>query len=84
VRDLPELQEAREDDQQDPEQHQRPDQLPEVAERRAVELQLEVGQGQRARERCEATRIVAERRRATNDADLVGAHRIAQESIRAH
>jgi hypothetical protein len=55
--------EQREDDVQHREQHQRPDDLPQVAERRAEEAQLEVGDGERPRQAPEAPRVRTQRGR---------------------
>src|SRR5204862_1549777 len=74
LRALPELDEVREDEVEDAEQQQGPHELPQVAQRRAVELQPEVGNRQRARQRDEAAPVLAERGRAAHNPH-VGADR---------
>ena len=56
-----EVHELGEDDVDDPEQQQRAHQLPQVAQRRAEELQPEVGRRERPGQVREAARVVAER-----------------------
>src|SRR5262249_5837513 len=59
-----EVEDLREDDVEDAEEHQRPDQLPQVAEDRAEEAQAEVGDRDRPGQLAQAARIAAQRRRA--------------------
>ena len=68
----------REDHVEDAEEHQRADQLPQVAERGAEEAQLEVADGHRPRQVPEPARVGAERGRALDrraeQARVVDAH----------
>ena len=74
-RDRPaDLHELREDDVEHAEQQQRAHELPQVAEHRAEEAQLELGRRQRDRQVREPAQAAAERARAGDRGAELGAH----------